>query len=61
MGPERSSKRHTKVSVLERETWFYLLGVRAGPRVESGFSSVFAQVWKQCKGKAEKVQTCPRG
>lgn len=44
MEPERSSKLHTKVSVLERDTWFYLLGVRAGPRVEYGFSGVFSQV-----------------
>ena len=43
-GTERSSKLHTKVSVLERDTWFYLLGVRAGPRVEYGFSAVFSQV-----------------
>ena len=49
------------MSVLERDTWFYLLGARTGPGVESGFSGVFSQVWKQCKGKAEKAQTCPRG
>lgn len=61
MGPQRSSKLHTKVSVLERDVWFYLLGARTGLGVESGFSGVFSQVWKQCKGKAEKAQTCPRG
>ena len=49
------------MSVLERDTWFYLLGARTGPGVESGFRGVFSQVWKQCKGKAEKAQTCPRG
>lgn len=50
MGTEKTSLLLRCLFWKERHG-FICWGVRARPRVESGFSGVFAQVWKQCKGE----------